>query len=80
MAKLEEVHQSEECSRVYKTISRVALAMIKIEEKRQFFLGSEAERAPGVQRPKFVFDVLLSGKEESGRERLLAKKANIRTS
>jgi len=51
MVKLEEVHQSEECSKVYKTIKfpesleslfdishRDALAMIKIEEKVSFSL------------------------------------------
>jgi len=47
--------------------------MIKIERKTSVFNCSEAERASGVQRLRFVFDVVLSRKQESERKRLLIK-------
>jgi len=52
---------------------RDALAMIKIERKTSVFPCSEAKRSSGVQQLRFIFDVLLFGKE-SERERLIIKK------
>jgi len=87
MAILKEVHQSEECSRVntrsdfqqlleslFDTSHRDALAMIKIEEDRQFLLAQREKERRGFM---VEVDVALSGKEERGRERLLKPKRRI---
>jgi len=86
MAILEEVHQSEECSKVNRptrsdfhklleslldTSHRDAFAMIKIEEDRQFLLAQREKERRGSM---FEVDVALSRKEEKRRERLLKQK------